>query len=445
MLKRTFIFDSYLFDRQAQTIIFNYAIVSDSETVNFQEKIELPLPIDEHIPDQLIEIISFQLHIMLGISYYKLYCPQVIQIDSGILTKNQANFWEQVYTNGLGEFFYKNKIDFRDLVHFPSGEISTTPIEFSRTNRSLVGVGGGKDSLVSVELLKKGQKQFTGYVIETKRSYEVVEEVSKVAGIELMRVKRMMDPKIDEYNQLLDTYNGHIPVSAMYALTGILIAVLYDYRYVITSNERSASYGNVEYLGKIINHQWSKSLEFEQLFKQFTRENITPDVEYFSLLRPFYELGIVSEFVKSPQYFKHFSSCNKQYKLSAKANKLWCGDCPKCAFVYLLMSAYISRSELIAIFGQDLFNQDSLLETYKELIGITGIKPFECVGTPEESQVAFYMAYEKGEYKDSLAMDMFVNDCLPKIHDINKLKASVLHKYESANIPQEFQHLVYEN
>src|SRR5690606_20114442 len=83
----------------------------------YKEKIRFPhkIPTLEAIHDRIL----FNVHLILGVNYWKVYCPKKIVIENGYLTKEQSSFWNIVYTKGLGEFFYKNKIDYRNLINFP--------------------------------------------------------------------------------------------------------------------------------------------------------------------------------------------------------------------------------------------------------------------------------------------------------------------------------------
>src|SRR3989339_1871486 len=155
----------------------SYEIQPDKKTINFNyrtrdlyltEKIILPSPIPSSVNSVLLKNILDNLHLILGISYFKIYCPKEIVIPY-YLSKAQADFWNTVYTKGLGEFFYRNKIDFRGLINFPSltGSQATVSKKIS-TPRFLVAIGGGKDSIVSVEMLKEQKKEFSGYILETQ-------------------------------------------------------------------------------------------------------------------------------------------------------------------------------------------------------------------------------------------------------------------------------------
>jgi len=304
----------------------------------------------------------------------------------------------------MGEFYYKNKIDFHGLVKFPFSEKAISgPINFPRKDRSLIGIGGGKDSIVAAELFKKSNQQFDLVTSD----FPIQIEVAKIIGGKVINTFRQIDPKLLELNKKKGTYNGHVPISAYYAFLLLLMAALYDYKYVIVGNERSANYGNVEYLGEMINHQWSKSEEFENLFSEYVKKFITPDIIYSSPLRNMTESQIIGEFVKYPKYFKVFSSCNKNFKINNQSDQRWCGECPKCLFVFISLAAFLSRKEIVDIFGKNLLENKSLLPLFEELIGARNFKPFECVGTPEEVKEALGKISAKGEFTDSFLIKHF--------------------------------------
>ncbi|EKE15893.1 MAG: hypothetical protein ACD_11C00085G0002 [uncultured bacterium] len=233
-------------------------------------------------------------------------------------------------------------------------------------------------------------------------------------GGRVINTFRQIDPKLLELNKEKGTYNGHIPISVYYAFLILLMAALFDYKYAVVGNEKSANYGNVEYLGQMINHQWSKSEEFENLFKKYVKKFITPDIEYSSPLRNMTELQVVEGFVKYPKYFKVFSSCNKNFKISrpsfakASAGK-WCGECAKCLFVFICLAAFLPKKGVLNIFGKNLFEDKSLIPLFEELIGVRNFKPFECVGTPEEVKEALKKIVEKGKFNDTILIEHLQN------------------------------------
>lgn len=423
----TFTFSGYDLDRTKGLARFYFDLERKNEAYRFVETLRFPARGIRwnDIPHELIKRILNDLSFAFGISYWKLYCLKDIETPFTSLTKNQAAFWNAVYIKGLGEFYYKNKIDFRGLVEFPH-ELSTDSMprlprpslalrarnDGALKNRSLLQLGGGKDSIVSAELLKKAKKPFTLFMLNES---PLQRRVAKLVGTDSIIFTRTLDPQLFTLNAHSDTFNGHVPISVLYAFSGLFAAILYDYRFVIASNEASASYGNIRYKGAEINHQWSKSVEFELLFRNYVGNCITPDVTYFSLLRPFDEMQIARMFSRHTKYFSTFSSCNENFKIirplgtasALRTTERWCGHCPKCAFVFTSLAAYLPKKEVVRIFGKNLFAEPRLALLFQELLGIKNFKPFECVGTPEETRHAFTLASERGEYRDDAIMKVF--------------------------------------
>jgi UDP-N-acetyl-alpha-D-muramoyl-L-alanyl-L-glutamate epimerase len=433
MQYQKFIFEKFELNKQTGEISFFYSL---DKKINFVEKIKFDAKkiIWKKINDEILNNAIYNLHLILGISYYKTYCPKQIVINSGSLNKTQAQFWNKLYTNGLGEYFYKNKIDFRNLVSFPYKNIKIKSAVMHLKNRSLVPIGGGKDSVVTSELLKENNFVFD---LISLRDSTIQKTVSKKIGAERIIIGREMDKQLAEINQA-GAYNGHIPISAIYFFLCALAAIIYDYKYIVFSNEKSANYGNVSYLGKKINHQYSKSFEFEKNFNDYVHKFITPNVHSFSLLRPLSELKIVEIFSKYKKYFPIFSSCNRNFKISGGQKARWCGECPKCAFMFSQLAAFIPKKELIKIFNKNLYAQEKILELYLELAGEKNIKPFDCVGTPEEVKAAMYLAWQNKEYENDHMIKYFAAHILPKTKNIKKITADLLAKFGQDIIPENF-------
>lgn len=428
-----FIFEGYARATASQAMVFSYVTELESgERLRHEERLLFPKTTHEQwdaIPGPLLERLLQTLHLLLGVSYWKMHCAPQIEIHGYTLTRSQADFWNTIYTKGLGEFFFKNQIDYRGLVNFPFTEAGAPEaIVFPRAHRSLLPIGGGKDSIVSLEWMKEHNKPF---VLFSLKSADVQRDLATKTGKEYLTVDRVLDPDMLTRTQNGEAYNGHLPISSVYAFVGVLVAALQDFDTIVFSNERSADIGNVEYLGQEINHQWSKSLEAEEMIKSYVHTYLTPSITPFSLLRNLYEIEIVRRFSLYPEYFHSFSSCNRNFATSAptperKGHAYWCGVCPKCAFVFACLAAFLPKATVIDIFGKNLFGDATLVPLYKSLLGIESFKPFECVGTPDEMKLALYRAHAKGEYASDVVMMLFADMVLPGIANIQTLEQELL-------------------
>ena len=369
------------------------------------------------VKDRVLDNLIFHLGLIELSSYWKATCSPEIIIKAGFLNSEQIKWCKDLIIKGMGQFFYENRIDWRKpnflkikTTQNPNVTMSgNVTLGMRLKYRYLIPVGGGKDSIVTLEFLKKQGKTINCFLVNPTIA---AQKVAKVAGIKNpIIVKRRIDPVLLKLNQR-GYLNGHTPFTAVLSFLSVFCAVLFDYKNIVFSNEESANEGNVKYLGKIINHQWSKSSEFEKKFKNYCQKYLAESINYFSLLRPYTELEISKMFIKYPQYFSVFSSCNA----GQKTGQRWCGECPKCLFVYAVLYPFLEKKELLKIFGKDLFDpstssrpegrgspleeaagQEKLLLIMKSLIGWGRPKPFECVGTKKESKLAFSLSLKKAQ------------------------------------------------
>lgn len=425
---RVFHFCGYDFDVKNKKIAFNYRIeFSNRASLQFTETIILPY-IPRNTKQTSLRKFLEPLHIVLGISYYKLYCPPHITTPF-LLSREQADFWNTVYKKGLGEFLYKNKLNPEQLAKFPHSKMKVYPARIKTHDRALLGIGGGKDSIVAAELLKNFN--ITSFLVETQRKDVISERISHAIGRGLLKIQRILDPMLFEKHE--GAYNGHIPISAVYAFLGLLSAALYEYKYVIVANEQSSNFGNLRYHGEVINHQWSKSAEFEILLQEYTRKYITPDITYFSILRRFYEIRIAQMFAEHKNYFSLFTSCNRSFSVfKERSDSLWCGECPKCAFAFLILAPFLGKKELLGIFQKNLFAKDSLVPLFQNLLGFGKLKPFDCVGTFEEAQASLFLSSKK--FKNDVVVKAF----LPKIKKPQDLVKKVFKTVATPTLPTPF-------
>ena len=151
---------------------------------------------------------------------------------------------------------------------------------------------------------------------------------------------------------------------------------------VVMSNEWSASSGNLERDGRTVNHQYSKSLEFETAFRSILTVGGGP--EYFSLLRPWSELWIARRFATdSAAYLPLFRSCNRAFHVDPRIRwKTWCGQCDKCAFIDLILAPFVPAPELAAVFaGREP------LQDVRDRHALVGIVEPEVLGHVEAGEV----------------------------------------------------------
>lgn len=401
----------YILDENKEKLIVSLKYSLDKQ-IYFTEKLILPVNFAGRSGqtgmafDRALQALA----VIGGISYYKTCLPREM---AGLeLNSEQADFWKKVYERGLGEFFYQNKIDFPGIINFKPSAIveANLPTENSSRSGALVAVGGGKDSIVTAEILKNAGEDFYTFSL---RDSAPIRETAEIVGVPRLVVDRQLDAKLFELNAQ-GALNGHVPITAYISALMSLCAIYYGFSEVIMSLEKSSNYGQFIYLGMDINHQYSKSEEFEGDFRNYLKKYVDADLNYFSLLRRFDELKICQVFTgldNFDSYAPVFASCNRNFKINGeKPVSKWCGECPKCAFVYLCMAPFLDKEKLVRIFGQDLLDKADLAHLFAEILGLEKYKPFECVGTPEESLAAIYMTSLKMDYSESLLIKKFIGE-----------------------------------
>ncbi len=383
-------FPSYAFDPSTGVATFDYAL----DSLSFTETITFPLA-DGDIPDTFYRVLEL-LHVVAGVSYYKVGAPPRIEAPRAYPAEASALF-DAVYSQGLGEYAYVNQLPhvLSLSVDVPGVSAPAAPVD-NADKRPLSAVGGGKDSIVTLEILRAAGLDPVPFSVNPNH---VIENVNAASGLPALAARRKLDPKLFELNKA-GARNGHIPVTAINSLIAIATAVLHGLGPVVMSNERSASDPNLIWNGHEINHQWSKGVAAEGLLRAAVTAHAGLTEPYFSLLRSLSELHIAQLYARFDRYDDVVTSCNKAFKLHDPTAR-WCGDCPKCRFVALAMAPAMPRERLTRIFGRDLFADPAQVPGYLELLGIDAHKPFECVGEVEESLVALTMLADDPQWADA--------------------------------------------
>lgn len=414
------------------------------------------------------------LHLIAGVSYYKAAVPPEIRIESYAIDAETAELLETIYLNGLGEFAYRNGLNLHGRIKFPvdenpfpsepgrgqgegpsslsreapltpplspacggEGEISSASAhrvegERSRTpvrrgagehqpalalglrEHALVAIGGGKDSLVSIEALRGvGVEQTVTWI----GGSQLIKACAERTGLPTLNPGRQLASQLFEYNRL-GAWNGHIPVTAVNSAILVFAALLHGMDQVVFSNERSASYGSVIPGTGEVNHQWSKGWAFERAFGDYVQARIAADLKYYSLLRPLSELAVARQFAKTDRYDAHFSSCNRNFHiLGERPVNRWCGVCPKCHFVFLALAPFMPKPRLVGIFGRNLLDDPAQIAGYDALLEFQDHKPFECVGEGRESRAAMAALAERPEWREDEIVERFAREIRPQLLD----------------------------
>jgi hypothetical protein len=341
------------------------------------------------LPDEEIagclDVIVFNIGMIELVSYWKATCSPKVVIRPFSLHPEQITWWKNLYYHGLGEFFYLNGIhvDAQSFMDIELAAAEAAPCVGGGANlpreSAIIPVGGGKDSVVTLELLGSLPGNLPLIMNPRGASLETI-FANGFTREQLIEVHRTIDPELLKLNEL-GFLNGHTPFSALLAFVTVLAAMITGRRNIALSNESSANEATIE--GTDINHQYSKSFQFESGFRTYVKKWICTDVNYFSFLRPLNELQIAAVFSRFTKYHPVFKSCNAGSKTDS-----WCGHCAKCLFTFIILSPFLHEVRLVQIFGKNLLEDESLRPVFDQLTGTAEEKPFDCVGTIREVNLA---------------------------------------------------------
>lgn len=431
-----------VFDEYSLCLELNYSF---DDEVFFTEKAYLKderFKVRNNINKNIIEDLIFHISIAFWISYYKAFPTKDIIIEEWFFNENQKQFWTKFYRNWLWEFFFRNNISPKWLINFICQKDNKWFLasDWNLKEKAIVPIWWWKDSCVSIEKIRKTGIDFDIFSFSSKDN-PIYEKTEEIANKKRLFVRREISPELFKLNEAW-YYNWHVPITWIISFILTLTSYLYWYKYIIFSNEYSANFWNLLFDTIEVNHQYSKSLEFENDLRQYISSYLSTDLEYFSILRWMYEIAITKDFSELNKYFNTFSSCNRNFKINntKSANTRWCLDCPKCAFVFACLHPYLSKNELIEIFWKDMYEDENQLTLFKELLWIEWNKPFECVWTNEEVILSMWKSYEIAD-KNNLPsiLKLFANEILPKmkLNDFELLEKKLFANYENY-IPKNF-------
>ncbi|MDD4141395.1 MAG: hypothetical protein PHR20_01180 [Bacteroidales bacterium] len=397
--ENTFYYNDYKYtlDGNVLNVSFSF-VIHEKEIFSFSPSLSFFIPqklLATNFDTEILDKLVFNLGMTEAISYWKTTCSNTLIVRCNTMDNKQISWWNNLIFYGLGEFRYKNNIttSLENFVKITTDHSQKREGNFncfkerytSIISPVIIPVGGGKDSVVTLEELKSkvSFNRITPFVINP---IHAATECIRIAGFieeDTIRVTRTLDPLLLKMNSM-GYLNGHTPFSAIVAFCTLIAAELTGSKYIALSNEASANESTViSESGDIINHQYSKTFHFEKAFREYYMEYTSPRYYYFSYLRNLSELRIAEKFSEHEEYFRTFLSCNVGGRKGA-----WCCNCPKCLFVYIMLSPFINKETLKAIFGKDMFENTALLNTLYELTGVHETKPFECIGTVEETRAA---------------------------------------------------------
>jgi UDP-N-acetyl-alpha-D-muramoyl-L-alanyl-L-glutamate epimerase len=418
-------------------VTLHYAL---DDRVSFVERFQVPVPRPLSDDERAgVDGLLALLHWVAGVSYFKTALPPSVSCDAGPLPPPAAAaLLEALYSEGLGELAYTNSLSGLPRPRFPCAPATDAPLDMAAPAdeapsmpvsasadeappaRVLVPVGGGKDSIVALEIVRRATDEPALFSVGDAPP---IARTVAVAGLPHLLATRTLDPGLRVLNDA-GAINGHVPVTAIVSCVALLTAALNGYDAVAMANERSASAGNVRFDGVDVNHQFSKGLRVERLLGAALAEldqragatgSPTPGVRLFSVLRPASELAVARAFARLEPYHRAFTSCNAVFRIDPELRaSSWCCDCPKCRFVFLALAPFSQPAHLRELFGRDLLDDDTQFDGFALLTATGGHKPFECVGEEQESLAAMRLLAGDERWSSHSVVRRLAAEVLPR-------------------------------
>ncbi len=401
-------------------VTLRYAL---DEELAFTEAFDLPLGEPARTLDgaerERVDGLLALLHWVAGVSYFKTALPPHVSCETGDPPPAVASLLEALYSEGLAELAFTNGLPGLPRPSFAGGASSTRLATAAATiaqpadtspRRVLVPIGGGKDSAVALEIVRRSGHELALFSLGDAPP---IARTVAVAGLPRLLATRTLDPSLRSLNAA-GALNGHVPITAIVSCAALLTAALNGFDAVAMANERSASAGNVAWDGVEVNHQFSKGLRAERLLHGALAE-LAPGLTLFSVLRPASELAIARAFARMDSYHGAFTSCNAIFRIDpALRAASWCCDCPKCRFVFLALAPFSEPAHLRAIFGSDLLDDERQFEGFALLTATGGHKPFECVGEEQESLAAIRLLAQDERWREQRVVRRLAAEVLPR-------------------------------
>jgi hypothetical protein len=334
--------------------------------------------------------------------------PDVIELGAyaRFLTPEFVTLWKTVFRNVWAQWRWEHDLpdyvpEFADAPTAapPPARVPDGPTEL------LAFCGGGKDSLVALRLLERARLPFAtlGYSHSiyggAAQQHALLDRVGGASA--RVRAERQW-----VYDDFLDSpvvqLRPDLGVKSLLAaetpaslFATLPLALARGYRGLVLAHEASANAPNLVWHGQPVNHQWGKGWEAEQLLDGYVRRNLLANVRYFSVLAPVHDEVIFELLTRDAELATRTHSCN--------IRKPWCGECAKCAYVWLQFAAHLPAEVVARTFGDNFGEREANAHHFRELLGLTEHTPFECVGSADEARLAIALARERGAIGPKLA------------------------------------------
>ena len=337
-----------------------------------------------------------------SVSYLKATLPGVIELAGRPVGPAGVAMLRALLTDGLAELALRAGLGPLDDAFTLRGSdaASAVPAALAPTPTPggvLVTVGGGKDSALTLALAARHDPTALAVAINPRAP---MERTAAWAGLGLVRIERRIDRTLLELNAR-GAINGHVPITAIVTSAAVVAAAVLGRGTVLVSNEHSADAATRDVDGWSVNHQYSKTSAFERLLSAALAE-AGATTRVVSLMRPLSELAIARGVAQEEGLVAEVTSCNAAFALDGPGDG-WCGRCDKCRFVQLALAPFTPREQLVADLGFDALADPEQVAAFATMLD-AATKPFECVGTVEEVQLALDLLAVQDGWHDAAAV-----------------------------------------
>jgi hypothetical protein len=394
------------YDAASCTLRFGYDVPKFGA---FEEQVVLPEDaaldaLSASVRERLLALCA----VVIGTSYFKAAPVESVKTEFG-LTPAARQMAELAYGPGLGEFYVRNDLTYPPALRIEAEAAEPVIGEPSAdvdTPRAAVAFGGGKDSHVASSIIAEAGA--TGERFSIILADQVGARLQAMSETPVRLIKRRIDPRLIEISRSGEALNGHIPITAINSTVLTLIAEAMGLNWVVFANERAASEPTMEANGHPVNHQFSKSLAFEDALRSAFAE-AGARARYFSVLRPVSELWTAHYLAtRAKAALDIFASCNRNFVFAGPSvladGQRWCGECAKCVYTSVLLAPFLTPERHAAVFQSEVLDNLSNFSVLREIAGLTDAKPWECVGERREVAAALYHLLTDDDWKNALVV-----------------------------------------
>jgi 7-cyano-7-deazaguanine synthase in queuosine biosynthesis len=347
--------------------------------------------------------------------------PRRIVINALSLSDEQLQLWKWMYEEASLERAYveKTELFFLDTIWEINHE--SNPLRMFSKDRSLdhviISMSGGKESITALNLFKKyPYLSLLFFDYNDKNSFymrKAYDELRKEFD------NYQINTNISHTGRLVEKYE--CKYYSMFIIGQLIFnTLLYSDKidYLIIGNEYSSNFGNANYKGMLVNHQFDKTIQFAERVNNYIKKYFNGVITYTSPFFGLYEYRIAELFFFDNNYLDIWTSCNNS---NSKHN--FCCRCPKCAFIYIISLPFVEKSILDKYFFESPLEK---IELCKPLINIHSDKPIDCVGEKKECWVALYKILEQNKASESRVVQYYKKEILPLIgQDLQKMELEI--------------------